>query len=713
MLTIKEFRAKYVRTFADLHVKFKTGTIGIFGPNGSGKSTLLNLMRGGLTNDFKTFYGTRERMVSDFAGKHDASYIELLIQIQGTQALIRRSFPKGNSLIIGNDKAITREEDIAAALAALGLNPELISLAAFIPQNKIAQFMSATDTERAKAYQVLVSAEFLEQVWKRLGNYITAKQQLLEKFTDTSEALIEQNTALTEDLSAAETKLEEAQSSEELWNDEQLSEARKRLASIESAQTLKKQAIQSRKALEAAEQAQQEAEAKLAEVQKKTGKFEVDELVTQLEQHRKVFKQWRSWKQYQDALNYAIAKRNDIRKERDAVIREEKALEPVEGNVRELTEKIGALTASIKADRSKLETWKKRKVGECDACGQSITAERLSKQLDELDDRIKESEVLLGKCRTRLNKVTAFQTARDDLSRRRNQVKLAIPEWNASKKKLPAKVEKPETIAARKERKLAFAEALKNLKQVRGQAKALREAKEAVSEAKAACQSARIARDNAKARYAPVKELLEDGAKEKLENEIEEQEKSRKTITQLEADIKSIQTQIDKNNATIDRTAVERARHLRDKDSVEILQTVRARLHRDSLPRTLAEKAQAFLTEGINERLERYGDKFWAEPGEDLSFMLNFPDREPKNSAELSIGQQVILALSFWDTVADFFGLGIQAFDEPTANLDVENIGYLRDALTVMTDASRGRRQVFVVSHEAALKSSFQQVIEL
>lgn len=713
MLTIREFKAKFVRTFSDLHLKFKTGTIGIFGANGSGKSTLLNLMCASLTNDYKAFYGPRSRMISDFAGKHDASYTETLAEANGTKFTIRRSFPTGNVLTIAGDKPITKEGEIAEALASLGIKTDLISLAGFIPQNKIAQFMSATDTERAKAYQILVSAEFIEQVWKRLGNFITSKQQILDKFVDTASALVEQNVTLGRDLTAAEEKLEQARGSKGLWDDAKLSEARKSLASLESAQTLKKQAVQSRKALEEAEQAQQDAENKLAEVQKKAGKFEVDELVTQMDGHRKVFKQWRTWKKYQDALNLLIAERNDIRKEQQRILKEEKELVPAEGSVKELNENIGAVNAALKADRIKVETWKKKKVGECGECGQKITAEKLSKQIDELEDRIKENEVLLGKHRTRLSKVTTFQTATEDLVRRRNQVKLAIPKWNASKKKLPAKVEKPESIDSRKARRVSFVAAARDLKQAKGSAKELREAKEAASQAKAFCQGAQVARDAAKARYAPVKDLLVEGAKEKLESDIEAQEEKRKAVTQHEASVKAIKSQIAKNETTIDRNAAERARWQQGKASVEVLQSVRERLHRDHLPKALAEKAQAFLTEGINERLERYGDKFWAEPGEDLSFMLNFPDREPKNSAELSIGQQVVLALSFWDTVADFFGLGIQAFDEPTANLDAENIGYLRDVLTVMTDASRGRRQVFVVSHESALKSSFQQVIEL
>lgn len=713
MLTIKEFRAKYVRTFAELNLKFKNGTIGIFGPNGSGKSTLLNLMRGSLTNDFKTFYGPRERMISDFAGKHDASYSEMLAEFNGTKFLIRRSFPTGNSLTIGNDKPITKEGEIAEALATLGINADLISLAGFIPQNKIAQFMSATDTERAKAYQILVSAEFIEQVWKRLGSFITGKQQIIDRFVDTSAALIEQNKTLERDLEKFTEELEAARDSKKLWSSEQLAEARQRLASIESAETLRKQANRTRKALEEAELAQQEAETKLTEVQKKSGKLEADELVTLLDGHRKVFKQWRNWQRYQEALNLLIAERNDIRKAQKTILEETTALIPTEGDSKALNEKVGALQASLQADRSKLATWKKRKVGECSECGQPITAEKLSKQIDELDDRIKDNDAALTKTRARLVKVTRYQAALSDLAQRRNNVQASIPKWNASKKKLMPKVTKPGTIAELKVMKGEFATARKSLKQAQGSAKALREAKDAFAHAKAFCQGAQVARDAAKARYAPVKDLLAEGVREKLEADIELQEKKQAAIVQHQAVVTATKAQIDKNNTAINRSSTERVRWQQSKDSVEVLQTVREKLHREHLPRVLATEAQAFLVEGINESLERYGDKFWAEPGEDLSFVLNFPDREPKNSAELSIGQQVVLALSFWDTVADFFGLGVQAFDEPTANLDAENIGYLRDALTAMTDSSRGRRQVFVVSHESALKSSFQQVIEL
>lgn len=712
MLTLRSFSARNVRTFRELDITFKTGTIVICGANGSGKSTLLNLLKGCLLNDFaSSFYGPRSRMVSDFAVKGEPSYAELRADADGTKFVIRRSFPTGNSLIVGKDKPITKDKEIDEELARLGINAELISVAGFLQQNRIAQFMSSTDTERAKAYQILVSADFLEKVWKRLGDYITAKQKIVAAFTDSSAALIEQNVTLAREKTELEEKLEEAKG-KKLWSDEDFATARQRLASIDTAQLTKSQSIKSRKALEDAEAALETAKTAL---EKLSGNVDVDEaeLQKQVKTGRASLKAWKAWYGYQKALKAVLEKRTYLRDKLAAWQKMGKTYKDVPVNLPMTQQALGACNALIATCTTKLEAWKKAKVGECDSCGQKITKEQLAKQIAETTKQKESAEKMQTELKAKIASKTAAVSLKTKLDETEKALREELTEWREAKQTLPEKAEKPGTIADLKAIKPAIAEARKSLKTAQSQRTALQTARTNLAKAQATADSAAQARKDAKARYDAVKDLLEEGAKDTLEKQIETQESRRTKLTELEADIKAKVTQIEKNHTSINRTAVERARKVQDEESLAILQLVREKLHREALPKTLAIKAQAFLTEGINEKLQQYGDKFWAEPGENLSFMLNFPDREPKNSAELSIGQQVVLALSFWDTVADFFGLGIQAFDEPTANLDAENIGYLRDMLSVMTDSSRGRRQVFVVTHEPALKSSFQQVIEL
>jgi DNA repair exonuclease SbcCD ATPase subunit len=715
MLTIKTFRAYNVRTFRDLNLKFKRGTIGVFGPNGSGKSTLLNLMLATITNDFKSFYGSRSRMISDFADKGADSFVTMTAEANGTPFSISRTFPKGNLLVLGDGDAedgFEKDADIELQLTKLGINTDLLSMASFIPQNRINQFMAATNAERAKAYQVMVSADFLESIWDRLGKFISTKQKIIDGFVDLSSGLVEQNVELGRQIDTKQialTKLTKVNTALE----EELAEARKNLVLCDQAATAKKEGVKARQALDDAEASLAEAQATVKRLSGKSGRS-IKDMRAEVEKHKSVMVQWRGWYAYQKPLFGLHHDKAKITEARQALAKMRKGVVKVDLDGAELSRKMGSLESAIKKANDSITAWTKKKVGECNACGQPITDAYLKKQIQELRKQVEKDQAEYEEVKLDYTAVQVYLEINTRILNASSKLQAMEDEFKRNLKKLPAKVDKPETLKQlRTVRKPNLRPLLRDLKKAESQAEKLKKAEDSVISLTASRDAASKAREIAKTKYLAVKAFAEEGAKEKIREQIKALEARQSEERTLATEIRLATEQRDRNYSTIRKSSDDRERWNEEKEKLEVLKRVREKLHRDALPRVLATRAQQELMPAINDSLELYGDKFWAEAAEDLSFTLHFPDREPKNSAELSVGQQVVLALSFWDAVADFFHLGVQSFDEPTANLDAENIGYLRDVLTTMTDSSRGRRQIFVVSHEPALKSSFQQVIEL
>jgi DNA repair exonuclease SbcCD ATPase subunit len=121
------------------------------------------------------------------------------------------------------------------------------------------------------------------------------------------------------------------------------------------------------------------------------------------------------------------------------------------------------------------------------------------------------------------------------------------------------------------------------------------------------------------------------------------------------------------------------------------------------------------MEDDINKVLKRFGDPFWVEASDDLSFIVHFPGEPPRSAARLSGGQKGILALGFRTTVSSIFGaeIGMMALDEPTAGMDASNREAMGEVLVRFAAEVRGRRQIIMITHADELRSSFDHVVDL
>jgi DNA repair exonuclease SbcCD ATPase subunit len=146
------------------------------------------------------------------------------------------------------------------------------------------------------------------------------------------------------------------------------------------------------------------------------------------------------------------------------------------------------------------------------------------------------------------------------------------------------------------------------------------------------------------------------------------------------------------------------------------LQQVRDVLHRDAAPKAVMQRNLVRAQTVINEKLAIFDTTYrvTADPV-DLSFIATFPDGRTQPADRLSIGQKVLLALSFRLAMSELHAqLGFLVLDEPTAFLDEHHIAGFAPVLLQLREVAAARGlQCLMVTHEQQLAPLFDDVIQL
>jgi DNA repair exonuclease SbcCD ATPase subunit len=206
-----------------------------------------------------------------------------------------------------------------------------------------------------------------------------------------------------------------------------------------------------------------------------------------------------------------------------------------------------------------------------------------------------------------------------------------------------------------------------------------------------------------------------DDRVEQVERRLAEHAVAEKAIAALEGEAKGVERQLDDKRDQLEELRRRLRKSKRVRRQAQIAASVRELCHPSGLPKVVARANLRRMEGAINEGLGQFGDPFWVETDDNLSFVVHKPGEPPQPARRLSTGQRVVLALSFWPAVASLWSqdLGMLALDEPTANLDEDNRRFLAEALGRMTARVRGRRQLLMVSHDQSLRPAFDQVIDL
>ena len=246
------------------------------------------------------------------------------------------------------------------------------------------------------------------------------------------------------------------------------------------------------------------------------------------------------------------------------------------------------------------------------------------------------------------------------------------------------------------------------------------EAKAAYEEVVARCRDLEAQQKASRRRLNEINSEIEENTEpedrvDEARRRLDEHAAAGTNIARLQGRLEGVQQQIQAREWELTKLKTKLKRSKKIRKLAGIVESVRDLMHRDRLPRRVAQANLLRMEGDINEGLEFFGDPFWVESDENLNFVVHKPGEPAQPASWLSTGQRVVLALSFWSAVASLWSqdLGMLALDEPTANLDEENRKFLSQALGALTAKVRGRRQLIMVTHDPNLRTAFDQVVDL
>jgi DNA repair exonuclease SbcCD ATPase subunit len=187
--------------------------------------------------------------------------------------------------------------------------------------------------------------------------------------------------------------------------------------------------------------------------------------------------------------------------------------------------------------------------------------------------------------------------------------------------------------------------------------------------------------------------------RQELDQELVQQQALR---LQLEADVARLQEQLQESR--------------RSREWLQRITRWRDIVHWDALPRYVIQQNLQRLTVATNETLSLFQTDFYVTVSDDMSFCAHFQDGRVQSGKRLSHGQKVVLACAI--RLALNLRLAPQVrllmLDEPTAYLDKHHIRGFAPVLTQLRQlASSSGLQCIIVTHEDELAPLFDAVIQL
>lgn len=709
---IRKFRAKNAGPLVDLNVNLTRGSIGIFGKNGVGKSSFLNFLYAAITNDFGRFAGVKADCVRNTAGAKEEAYVSVEMEhndhlIKITRNLKPTKSRPGTELMVDEESAITDEPKARAKLnEVLGVDQRMLDLYVFKPQDRMYDFLTTTPAVRAKAYATLCRTEMCESAWNVLGSFLNTDTELHAEIIDNSDELQATVSAAKQQLQDINTKIQEQETL--LLNDASLADAKEILnKEVRRIQFVREQ-TQAEAELPDFTSAVIKAEKKhnIATNDGKLLKTKLDGLKKPAESARVVLSNFSTYRKYRKQYETLRAERKALIIERDSKTKPVNSDKKFNGG--KVQTQLADLERELKDAKNKLKVLDETGVTACPTCSTPVSG--LKNHISSLREIVNTHPTKIKALGLRIeaalkyDKVArAYRSWFVDFRARvvahratlKSLVAVDMPKGDKKQlQKIVKEYETTETLVEAKRREWT------KTQEVLAQRQADLKAKEK--------------------RIAEIKQGLTEntvapGKLKTVQRRMDEHSQANATIAHLRGESKGLNQLIKDKGEQIDalRARMKRGKKLRR--IAGIAEIARDVLHRDRLPRRVAQTNLSRMEGDINAGLELLGDPWWIESNEQLSFVVHKPGEPPQPADWLSTGQRVILAMAFWPAVASLWSadLGMLALDEPTANLDGDNRKLLGDALTVLTAQVRNRRQLLMVTHDRELQAGFDQVIDL
>lgn len=692
-------------------MKFEPGLTSIVGPNGSGKTNAVSAMYAGITGDWSRFeHDRRENIISQYAKDNELSGVRVLMEHQGVRAEITRTLrPNARSLVIGSEDPITSDKAITTKIENwFGLPIKVIGQYIFVNQWEMFSILNESPTERSKDLYRLFGIEQAEACWVAIGDHM---KELNEKIPDIDvDSVRTRILANRNKLRDLETKLRELNG--KATADDKLESLRSKVSEWNHKYDLEEE-------ISNLDHKIIEINAQLFEEEKYLDALSI-ELNGYKEQQEKLEARWQSCAGMESAwANYRSTKstRDNIERKLLVLDREEESRpEPQVPNSLIPDDKIGSVERRLKEakrSRDRAEEFLKaihEGVPSCPIC--HTPTELLKDQINKykLELEVLEPEIdLLARSLAVTHRYKTSKTIWDSwkatIGSRRIDAKLLLSE-------LPD-VEKPpvpeEDVQALKKYYLET----KQL--VRDGSQELQNKRNLVSR----LHGERKARaDDRDKRYEELNSI-------NITQEEVEAAEAVLAVSQLDSQVRSrLQTEISviKRAITDDEVSLEEATQvLKSAERVSNLRNeltaVRDVMHREALPRMVAQSQLSLLETQMNKSLEELGIDFRVQAKDGLKFQVVFNDGIRRVPAEtLSGGEKVVFALAWRLAVnAEFASdIGVLCLDEPTAGLDRDRLGCLKLAIEKMKTMSQARGlQCIIITHADGLMPLFDRVIEL
>ena len=708
-MRLKSAHLREVCQHRDLFLEFPLGVTGVFGPNGSGKSNLFKMIKASLTGDFSVNPGSKDENIRRGAPSTATSKVVSNWNQDGTDFELTRSLrPNKNSLSVkGQPKVITKVGDITATLEGmLELPKRIINEFVFVDQWSIFAFLSTQPADRAKLFSHLCDTDHAEDIWKAIGDQQNKDNELATNFIDNSDEIRRHRRERIVKIKELKSKL-----------------AKERLKILTKSQgKLLKETIKKRDRFDllcerrdGKEVDLHNVDARIAEaskVQKRLeaglGKMEADTeaLRNMAEESRQAIKKYeemrKAWTRA-ERLTRILSRHGPAEPDEPEDYTDPAILQDRCEQLQEETIKLASVIDLMESGEE----------AECPLCGGSITAreEQLKSFRKEVAIKTQEYDQMHSRIDSCLLHASGHSEWQSDYTRFEAKQEAAREELEQM-----GDVGEPEDL---------------DEDELQGKVNKYDEKREELTELKSAIAATAIANAKLEGSKHTIEEELESMEEEGVELDLmmitkKDASSARKKLNShregrvaaegLRRTIEEWQAFVEEDDDALEQLEVMRERTANAREWIEDLERWRSVVHRDALPRIVAQHMLEDLEEKINETLEEFGGPFRVTADEDLTFVAHKPNGVSEPASRLSGGEKVVLALAFRFAVNSLFAgeIGMMVLDEPTAGLDEHNIGCLTDVLGRLSELTKKRgQQLIIITHDQRLERVFDNIIRL
>lgn len=714
MLTINKVRFKNFCQHRDSTYEFKTGLVGIVGRNGCGKSNLIKgILRCLVGETFNP--GTKEDDITWSVDQQDVeAFIELTFTTNGDAWVLKRALKSSTVSLhpVSNPKNKTRSatEVKNKLFPMLNVHPRILTQIVFVLQGSIEGILFQIPSERAKSLQHLFQTHNAEKLRELFSDELN-NVSLLSRET----AIVELETRLKSTIIGP---LDEARKTVSEFTPGMLDEGtivrlKDLKSSYERSKSASAQTVRLKTELDAASVAYAKAksESDYLSSHLHQQQLTLDSAKTSVEHARRLLQVDASFKAQAGERTWyekEISVKKQLLRTPEPVV----SLDAIK--VETETHALRSAQDEWAQLKRMIDEFNTHKTTSCPLCGQEVPQTYLSQRLQRmntLQHYIEHNDVLVARNKAQLKSMTDAHSS-----------------WNMQMSQAHADL-------SVLQQRLAQLPVLQSVDEA-----ALREATDLVATYDQFQESYRIMKSELSAKShvvtmcaghvdswqrqweaaeAAASAVCSDAVYAQASESLGRHEQAALATAKAAGIIQTLEAQKADLESQVAKYREEEKKLVNQRKWKEWLERGKKLLHRDELPALVMRAYLEVLNKKLASYLEIFGSQFSAKLLPDTSVRCQFVSdnaRQDVPSERLSGGQKVVLGIAFRFAVYDLFvrDLGLLVLDEPTVYLDKDNVHGVADLLErVKLYSQKSGMQLFVVTHEESLVTSFDQTIVL